>query len=370
MPRLPPQNCRPAHTCAMASRDGSQCVVIFDTGADVSLVSARALRPGVKCLPWSERDGRITGVAQRGVTMLGRVVLKVHLGPVRAVKPFLVALGVGFDAILGVDFLCEHGISVNLAQHCLVFEAHDGLIVPLVGHHPRFEHACALTHNVSLRPGARALVRCTCECLRRTTMPPGVPEVYLIATRKDHRLGLVTPEQLSSGVIEIQSPADNPLHLPAGWAVAKVQDCQFASYGPPRLVVRPGRVVVNLVTAGDAGTFPRQRCDGPFGSAAADGGPDPKGAEGSRPGQDAGSRSSMASQKENSSEAFGKMEASPQATHPNEPVPRIGSHDLLAQGPCPQIQIGPKIQPRRAPKPIRRLKMGVSYRCFPLLTAV
>ena len=48
--------------------------------------------------------------------------------------------------------------------------------------------------------------------------------MYLIAARKDHRLGLVIPEQLSSGVVEIQSAADSPLHLPAGWAVAKVQD--------------------------------------------------------------------------------------------------------------------------------------------------
>ena len=76
-----------------------------------------------------------------------------RLEPVRALTPFAVALGVGFDAILEVDFLYEHGISVSLAQHCLVFEAHDGLIVPLVGHPPRFKHACALTHDVALYPG-------------------------------------------------------------------------------------------------------------------------------------------------------------------------------------------------------------------------
>ena len=248
------------------------------------MVSARALRPGVKYLPWLERDGCVMAVAQQGVRILGRVVLKLQLGPVRALTPFLVALGVGCDAILGVVFLYEHGISVNSAQPCLVLKAHDCLIVPLLGHHPRFKHTCALTQDVSLRPGARALVRCTCECLRRTTMPPGVPDVYFITARKDHRLGLVILKQLSSGVIEIQTAADYPLQLPAGWAVAKVQDCQFASYGPSRLAPRPRRIVVNLVTASNAGKFPRQRCDGPFGSAAADGGPDPKGAEGSSPG--------------------------------------------------------------------------------------
>ena len=40
MPRLAPQNSKPAHTRAVASLDGSRCVVIVDTGADVSLVSA------------------------------------------------------------------------------------------------------------------------------------------------------------------------------------------------------------------------------------------------------------------------------------------------------------------------------------------
>ena len=141
----------------MASLDGSRRIVIVDTGVDVSLVSARMLRPGVKYLPWSERDGRIAGVAQQGIVIRGRAVLEVQLGPLRALMLFVVALGVGLDAILGIDFLYEHGISVSLAQHCLVFEAHDGLVVPLVGHPPRFKHPCALTHDVALYPGLRAL---------------------------------------------------------------------------------------------------------------------------------------------------------------------------------------------------------------------
>ena len=154
-PRLPAPGYRPAHTRAVALLDGSRCVVIVDTGADVSLVSARVLRPDARYLPWSERHGRITAVAQQGVAILSHVVLEVQLGPVRALTSFVVALGVGFDAILGVDFLYEHGISVNLAQHCLVFEEHESLVVPLVGHHPRFKHACAITHDVWLCLGER-----------------------------------------------------------------------------------------------------------------------------------------------------------------------------------------------------------------------
>ena len=163
MPRLPPPDFRPAHTRAVASLDGSRCIAIIDTGADASFVSARMLRPGAKYWPWSGRDGRTTGFAQQGIAVLGRTVLEAHLGPVMGLTPFVVALGVGFDAILGVDFLYEHESSFNLAQHCLVFEAHDGLIVTLVGHHPRFKHAGALTHDVTLYPGGRALVRFACD---------------------------------------------------------------------------------------------------------------------------------------------------------------------------------------------------------------
>ena len=211
-PRLPPPDSRPSHTRAVVSLDGSRCIVIIDTGADVSfLVSACMLRPGVKYLPWSERDGRITGVARQGIAALGRAGLEVHLGPARALTSFVVALGVRFDAILGVDFLHEHGISVNLAQHCLVFEAHDGLIVPLVGHHPRFKHAGALTLNAALYPCGSALVRFACDRPGKRIGPPRAPEVYLIAARKDQKLGSVVPEQLTTGLVEIQSMADYPL---------------------------------------------------------------------------------------------------------------------------------------------------------------
>ena len=89
----------------MVALDGSRCIVIVDTGAEASLASARMLRPGVKYLPWSERDGLATGVAQQGIAALGLAVLEVHIGPVRALAPFTVALGAGFHAILGVDFL-------------------------------------------------------------------------------------------------------------------------------------------------------------------------------------------------------------------------------------------------------------------------
>ena len=176
-----------------------------------------------------------------------------HLGPVRALTRFVVALGVGFDAILGVDFLCEHGIAVNLAQHCLVFEVHDGLIVPLVGHRPRIKHACALTHDVALYSGERALVRFAWGRPGRGIGPSRAPEVYLIAARKDRKLGFMVPEQLTTGLVEIQSTADHPLYLPAGWEVTKVRNCHFVPRGPPRLVSGQRPVAINVVSASGAG---------------------------------------------------------------------------------------------------------------------
>ena len=144
--------------------------------------SPRPTRPNLttqphEYLPWPEHDGRITGVAQQGIAILGHAVLEVHLGPVKALTPFVVALGVGFDAILGVDFLYEHGSSVNLAQHCLIFESHDGLIVPLAGHHPRFKHACAPTHDVALYHGGLALARFACGRPARR-IGPRAPPMY------------------------------------------------------------------------------------------------------------------------------------------------------------------------------------------------
>ena len=269
-PRLPPPDFRPAHTRAVASLEGSRCVVINDTGADVYLVPARMLRLSVKYLPWSERDGPITGVCQQGIAILGRAALELQLGPVRALTPFVVAAGVGFDATLGVDFLYEHEISVNMAQHCLVFEAHSGLIVPLVGRHPRFKHACALMHDLALYPGGCALVRCACERPEGRIGPPRAPEVYLIPARKDLKLGSVVPEQLTTGPNEIQSTADYPLYLPPGWEVAKVRECHFVPHGPPHLVPRQQRVAVNVVSASGASEPPAPPHGETPGSTAAD----------------------------------------------------------------------------------------------------
>lgn len=103
------------------------------------------------------------------------------------------------------------------------------MIVPLVGHHPRFNRACALTHDVSLCHGGSALVCFNCDPPGREIGPSPAPEVYLIAAQIIRELGLAVSEQMSTALIETRCTADHPLYLLAGWRVANVQGCTFIS---------------------------------------------------------------------------------------------------------------------------------------------
>ena len=64
------------------------------------------------------------------------------------------------------------------------------------------------------------------------------------------------PEQLTTGLIEIQSTTDYPVYLLACLEVAQVRECHFVPQGHPRLVPRQRRAVVNVVSAAGAGEPP------------------------------------------------------------------------------------------------------------------
>ena len=85
------------------------------------------------------------------------------------------------------------------------------------------------------------------------------------------------PEQLTTGIIEVQSTADYPLYLPAGWEVAKEQDCHFIPHGPPRLVPCQQSVAVNVVCASGAGESLAPPRGEALGSTASDTTPGPGG---------------------------------------------------------------------------------------------
>ncbi|KAL8441297.1 hypothetical protein Emag_007296 [Eimeria magna] len=169
----------PTHTRAWATIDGIRCEVIID--AD-------------------------------------RVALDVRLGPLKTTAPFFVVPGVAFAALLGVDFLYEHEIAVSLGRHALTFEGHGGQIVPLLGHHLRLAPLCALAHDVALCPGSTAWV---CTTLAAPGAAPAPPLIYLVAASTLPGVGLTIPKQLTSGLIAIRNTADRPLHLSAGWPLAK-----------------------------------------------------------------------------------------------------------------------------------------------------
>ncbi|KAL8449404.1 hypothetical protein Emag_003592 [Eimeria magna] len=208
----------PTHTRAWVTIDGVRCEVIIDTGADLSPISADVLRPHRSYQPWAPAHGSVTGVNNRTLQVLGRVALEVRLGPLKTTAPFFVVPGVAFAALLGVDFLYEHEIAVSLARHALIFEGHGGQIVPLLAHHPRLAPLCALAHDVALYPGSTAWVRTT---LMAPGAPPAPPLVYLVAASTLPGVGLTISEQLISGLIATRNTADRPLHLSAGWPLAK-----------------------------------------------------------------------------------------------------------------------------------------------------
>ncbi|KAL8441521.1 hypothetical protein Emed_007557 [Eimeria media] len=220
--RLPPSPHRPAHTRALATIDGVRCEVIIDTGADLSLISATLLRPSRKYRPWREADGRVTGVADTALSILGRISLEVRLGPIKAQAPFVVALGLSFPALLGVDFLYEHDITVSLAQHALLSESLNHQVHPLLGPHPRFVHACTVRKDVQIPPHSSVWIHAPCRSHTATPATTASPPSCVFWVRAQRFLNdtLYVPEQLSSGFVEVQSRSDKPVFLGEGWPLA------------------------------------------------------------------------------------------------------------------------------------------------------
>ena len=165
--------------------------------------------------------------------------------------------------------------------------------------------------------------------------------MYLVAAQRDQILRLVVPEQLTTGLIEIQSAADYPLYLPAGWEVVKLRDCHFVPYGAPRLVPRQQRIVVNLVAADGAGESPALEYGGSPGSTAADAVPGPKsGVREPVSGPDQGPRPDLPSNRESSRDVSRRGESSS--------AERVRPPDREARPPCPR-PVSP--DPDRAPAP-------------------
>ena len=159
----------------------------------------------------------------------------------------------------------------------------------------------------------------------------------------------MVPEQLTTGLIEIQSTADHPLYLPAGWEVAKVQDCHFVPRGPPRLVPCQRRFAVNVVSASGAGeSLAPLRGKAPESTAAGTtSGPWKKGKQClDRSGDPRFDRTAIG-------ELLGDTPRNREMHCVERARTQTGRCDRRAPGPCPQIPIGPQPQPPRAWNRIR-----------------
>ncbi|KAL8441501.1 hypothetical protein Emag_007114 [Eimeria magna] len=221
------------HTRPWATIDRVRCEVIIDTGADLCSISAKVLRRHRSYQPWAPAHGSVTGVTHHTLQVLGRVALEVLLGPLKTTAPFFVVPGVALSALLAVDFLYEHEIAVSVARHALIFEGHGGQIFPLLGHQPRLAPLCALAHDVALHLGSTARVRTT---IAAPATAPASPLVYLFAASTLPGVGLSIPEQLTSGLIVIRNTSARPLHLSAGWPLAKAVRLPLAAIHNVRLV--------------------------------------------------------------------------------------------------------------------------------------
>ena len=224
--RLAARARRAQHLRAIVFLNGKRVEAVIDTGSDVTLLSSRILPSGVPFKPWTAKDGQIYGVAQHGLTVVGRAVLEVRLGPLREKVSFLVVLGIICDVILGVDFLCEHDIAVQPLRHHLILQGHGNVVYPLLGPSPQYKHSCMLQHDVSVPPGGKVLIG---------VAPPQEGDVpRYVARRWDRQAGLFVPDQTIHRCVEVQNFSGNILYLPAGWHLARafpIRDSRLQ--GPP-----------------------------------------------------------------------------------------------------------------------------------------
>lgn len=224
-PPLPPSSFAVRHLRAIVYVNGVRLEAVVDTGADISLISAHALPAGVAVRPWTPQDGHIYGVAHQNVTVLGRVVVQLRMGPLTERVPLLVVLGVAFDAILGVDFLCEYDIAIQPLRHHLILQGHADAVYPLLGPSPQFTHAGRLSHEVAIFPNARMMAR---VCVNG---PAGM--TYFVARCWDKSLGLFVPDQAVKTNVELRNFSDNLIYLPQGWPLGRFLPLQEAvSKGP------------------------------------------------------------------------------------------------------------------------------------------
>ncbi|KAL8440743.1 hypothetical protein Emag_007767 [Eimeria magna] len=170
-----------------------------------------AVRPHRSYQPWAPAHGSVTGVNNHTLQVLGRVALEVRLGPLKTTAPFFVVPGVAFASLLGVHFLYEHETG-QPGSSCLDFRGQRWSDSPAPGPPP--------ASGPSLR-----------SCPRRRSVP-GQHSVVLPRNPRGSRRRPRPP----AGLIAIRNTVDRPLHLSAGWPLAKAVQLPPTAIHTVRLV--------------------------------------------------------------------------------------------------------------------------------------
>jgi tetratricopeptide (TPR) repeat protein/predicted aspartyl protease len=127
---------RSPHTTGVASINGAKIRVLFDTGADRSILSLRAAeRAGIK----PDSDGVVAAGSSTGI---GRARIKTYIGrfssfkigeeEIRNARLFFGDVGIdSADMLIGADFFLSHRIYVASSQHKLYFTYNGGPVFNL-----------------------------------------------------------------------------------------------------------------------------------------------------------------------------------------------------------------------------------------------
>lgn len=192
---------------------------VMDSGADCSLLQAKYVRdPARVTKPKIQHN--ITGATGNDLIIIGTISAEVCVGPIRATHTFFVIGHLPCEAILGVDFMVEHGMVTRFDEWCLEFPRNDNVRQPLIGRHPAYTHSCILKESIQIKPKETLLVATTFQHRRQSATIKPSQIGYELKGFEDHRHHLIIPQQVTKKWVEITNFGEETLALPTGMVMS------------------------------------------------------------------------------------------------------------------------------------------------------
>lgn len=185
---------------------------------------------------------------------VGGSALPVRLGPTHTLWSFYVVRGVGFDAIMGIDFLYAYHGAVNLSRSHLVLRAHPNPIIPLYGPHRKLsQHGVLWAHCILELHQLHSLpVVLLFESMSEWTKAAcGVPVADILEGRND----LFIPAQRVIHTVEVVCTGGNHLYFAKGTLLVRWHSLPLEG--------RTLFVALLEKTVPDGGTTPGPNCEKP-----------------------------------------------------------------------------------------------------------